>query len=80
MDLTIFIKVITRSNENKVIEDVTDMFGDRFLKIRTTEIPENNRANKAIIEILSDYFSVAKNKIAIIKGHKITNKVAKIIK
>jgi uncharacterized protein YggU (UPF0235/DUF167 family) len=76
--MKIFLKVITKSSENKVVEDQSDLFGERFLKIKTTAIPENGAANKSIIEIISDYLKVSKSSIFIIKGHKTTNKIIEI--
>lgn len=72
------IKVIPKASENKVVEDQEDLFGERFLKIKTTEVPENGRANKAIIDILSDYLNVSKNKIFILRGHKTSNKIVEV--
>jgi uncharacterized protein YggU (UPF0235/DUF167 family) len=76
--MKLHIKVITKSSENKIVEDQEDLFGERFLKIKTTAIPENGAANKAIIDILSDYLGVAKSRIFIVKGHKTTNKIVEV--
>ena len=76
--MKLIIKVITKSSENKVVEDQEDLFGERFLKIKTTAVPENGMANKAVIAILSNHLKISKSQIFIIKGHKTTNKIVEI--
>lgn len=44
------------------------------MQISVTTIPENNKANNAIIEIISDEFDVPKSKISIFAGLKSRNK------
>lgn len=56
------VRVIPRSRQNKVVEN------DGALRVYTTTVPENGRANDAVVELLSDYFDVPKSKIKIIKG------------
>ena len=65
----VYLRVTTRSSENG-IKGVRD----GILQIGVTTIPENNRANNAIIEIISDEFKVPKSKILISAGLKSRNK------
>lgn len=53
--------------------------GDTIFEVRVDEKAVEGRANKRLIAILSDYFSVRKSKIAIIKGVKSRDKVVQII-
>lgn len=66
------IKVITKSSKNEII------FDNNIIKVKITEIPENGKANKAIIDLFSKTFKIPKNKITIIKGLKTSNKTIKI--
>lgn len=66
------IKVITKSSKNEIL------FDDAIIKVKITEIPENGKANKAIVDLFSKTFKIPKNKIAIIKGLKSSNKTIKI--
>jgi hypothetical protein len=71
--MKINLKVKTRSREEK-IEKIDDL---NFV-VRVKELPVENRANEAIIEILAEYFSVPKSKIDIIYGHNSKNKIIEI--
>ena len=44
----------------------------------TTAEPENNKANKSIIDILSNFFKTNKTKIKITKGFCCKNKIIEI--
>ena len=67
----IMVKVITRSSCNSVLVD-----GD-MLKIKIREIPENGRANVAIVDLLHKILKVPKIDIEIVAGK--TNSVKKIV-
>lgn len=56
------VRVTPRARQNKVIEN------DGVLRVYTTTVPENGRANDAIIELLSDYLDIPKSRIKILKG------------
>lgn len=56
------VRVTTRAKQNKVVEN-----GD-VLRVYVTCVPENGRANEAVIDLLADYFKIAKSRIHIIKG------------
>ncbi len=59
---TFNVRVTTRAKQNKIVES-----GD-VLRVYVTCVPENGRANEAVIDLLSDYFKIAKSRIQIIKG------------
>ena len=67
----IMVKVITRSSCNSVLVD-----GD-MLKIKIREIPENGRANVAIVDLLHKILKVPKSDIEIVAGK--TNSLKKIV-
>lgn len=67
------IKVIPRSSKNEILFD-----GNNKIKIRITEIPENNKANQAIIDILHENLHIPKNKITILSGLRSSNKKIQI--
>ena len=54
------------------------IFDNDVIKVKITEIPENRKANKAIVDLFSKTFKIPKNKITIIKGLKSPNKTIKI--
>ncbi|MDR3290389.1 MAG: DUF167 family protein [Rickettsiales bacterium] len=55
------IKVQTKARKNEITDG-------EIVKVKVTEIPENGKANKAIIELFSKTYKIAKNNIEIIKG------------
>ena len=56
------VRVTPHARQNKVVES------DGVLRVYTTVAPENGRANDAVIELLSEYFDIAKSRIVISKG------------
>ena len=66
------VRVTTHAIQNKVNET------DGVLRVYTTVAPENGRANSAVIELLSEYFDVAKSRIVISKGLASRDKVVTI--
>ena len=66
------VRVTPHAKQNKVVEN------DGVLRVYTTVAPENGRANSAVIELLSEYFDVAKSQIKIVRGVATRDKVVEI--
>lgn len=60
--LIVRFKIIPNSSKNQII------FDGENLKIKVTAPPIENKANKALMEILSKKIKVAKSNIQIVKG------------
>ncbi|MGQ9701138.1 MAG: DUF167 domain-containing protein [bacterium] len=73
MSKLINIRVIPNSKKDEVIQESDG------LKVKITAPPVEGKANKALVELLAEYFNVKKNKIRIIKGEKSKNKVIMIV-
>lgn len=71
MKINIKVKPASRSKEVKKINP--DLF-----EVRVTSVPEKGKANKAIIELLAEYFKVPKSAITIIRGVSSRKKVIEI--
>ena len=56
------IKIIPNSSKNDIIVE------DEYIKVKVTAQPIENKANKALIELLSKTFKIPKTNIEIIKG------------
>jgi hypothetical protein len=67
------IRVIPRANKNLIKKEQ-----DR-LKVYLTAPAIQDRANKALIEMLSGYLGIKKAQISIVKGHKTRDKLIQII-
>ncbi len=76
--MIIVIKVTTQASENKIYSDYVDLLNQRVISVRTTAVPENGKANQAIIKILSGYLKIPKSKMKIIKGQTSKSKIVKI--
>ncbi|MCM8787526.1 MAG: DUF167 domain-containing protein [Candidatus Omnitrophica bacterium] len=61
--MRIFVKV----KPNAKLQNLEKISNNQFL-LYTKEPPIDGRANKAVIEILADYFGVSKSQIKIISG------------
>lgn len=66
------IKVIPKSSVNKICLE------NNLIKIKIIEIPEDGKANKAVISLISKSFKIPQKNIEIIKGQKGHNKTIKI--
>lgn len=73
--LTIPVKVTPRASKN-VLEAF--LAGDTVLKIKTTAVPEDGKANLAVQKILSEVLGIRKTAILLIQGESSRNKVFKI--
>jgi len=67
------VKVSTDQNKEKIEKISEDRF-ECFVK----EKPENNMANKRLIELLAQYFGITENKVRIVKGHHSPSKIFSI--
>ena len=60
--LIIKVKIIPNSSKNGIITE------GELIKVKVTAQPIENKANKALIELLSKTFKIPKTSIEIIKG------------
>ena len=66
------MKPNARLNEIKKI-------AENYYEVRVTVSPEKGKANKKVIEVLSEYLRVPKSKIAIKSGEKSREKLIEIV-
>jgi len=45
-----------------------------YFKVHVSAAPEDNKANKAVIEVLAEYYGVRKSRILIIQGERSRDK------
>jgi uncharacterized protein len=70
LSMKIKVKLQPRSSINEIIGVVDDQ-----LQIKVTAPPENNKANKACIELLSRFFRKPKSNIILVMGTKSRTKI-----
>jgi len=61
-EMLIKVKIIPNSSKNDIIIE------DGVIKVKVTAQPIENKANKAMIELLSKKFKVPKSNIEIVRG------------
>ena len=71
--MLIKVKVLPGSKKEGVIKKKNDSF-----EIKVKEKPVRGEANKAVIDVLSNFFNIPKNKVKLIKGFKQRNKIFEI--
>ena len=76
--LTFAIKVSPKAKKNCIGDVVLDQNNQPILKIYITAPPEDGKANKAIINLLSKAWNLKKNQIKIVLGTNQRNKVVNI--
>jgi uncharacterized protein (TIGR00251 family) len=76
--MKISVKVIPGARKNEVIDEGSDLLGAKHFKVKTTSQPEEGKANKAVIELLAEFFAVKKSHIEIISGATSRSKIIKI--
>lgn len=70
--MLIDVKVVPNASKNKVLKN-----GDVY-RVYVNSPAADGKANKALMDVLSEHFSVKKNNIRIVRGEKSRNKVVEI--
>lgn len=71
----ITVRVTPRARNNEIVEVLSDL----TVKIRLTAPPVEGKANKALIEFLSDVLDMPKSKIEIVAGETGRDKIVSIL-
>ena len=77
--MKISVKAIPGARKNEVIDEGQDLLGLRHFKVKTSVVPEDGKANKAVIELLAEFFGVKKNQVQIKSGLTSRTKIIEII-
>lgn len=62
------VRLTPKASHNKIGEVVQDASGQHLLKVFVTAVPENNRANEAMIKLLAKYLGLPKTSLQIVSG------------
>jgi uncharacterized protein YggU (UPF0235/DUF167 family) len=81
--MKIIVKVKPFSKEEKVEKIPQEGFSftetmDSY-KVWTKEIPEDGKANEAVIKLLAEYFDVSKSEVILLKGSTSGQKIIEIL-
>ncbi len=72
--MLISVRVTSGAKEARVTKT-----GETSFEVRVDEKAVGGRANRRLLEILSEYFGVAKSKITIVRGEKSRDKLVNVI-
>ena len=78
MTKLLYIKLTPNAKINKIDGYFTDENNQQYLKVYTTAIAEDNKANNQLIKLIAKEYNIAKSRISLIKGHKSRFKVLEI--
>ncbi|MFH0969449.1 MAG: DUF167 domain-containing protein [Patescibacteria group bacterium] len=70
----IYVKVIPESSHNKI-----EKISEEEYKIWLTAPPVDNKANRMLIQVLSEYLNIPKSSLAIIGGKTAKVKIIEIL-
>lgn len=71
--MKIELKVITKAKKESV-----EKISENSYKVKVTTPPEKGKANKRVIELLSEELNIKKRNIRIVSGETSGNKIAEI--
>ncbi|MBD3300182.1 MAG: DUF167 domain-containing protein [Candidatus Moranbacteria bacterium] len=63
--MQITVRVITNAKSNLIEKSAFDSY-----KVKLRSIPRKGKANRELIQVLSDFFKIKKSQISILKGQK----------
>ena len=66
------VRVIPNAKKTQILKE------EGILKVKIDAPPSEGRANKRLVEVLADYFSVPKTRVEILRGIRSRNKIVQI--
>ncbi len=72
--MLIRVYVTPNAKEARVVK-----VGEDYYEVRVDERAVGGRANKRLLEILAEHFSISKSRVSVIRGTKSRNKTVQII-
>lgn len=72
------MKVKPKSGRQRAHKELGDLMTDGTLKIKLQSAPEDGKANKELIKLLSDFFEVKEQNVIILSGKTSRQKLIEI--
>ncbi len=66
--IELWLKVTPKASKNRIGDIGIGPRSQLFLKVYVTAAPENNQANKAVIDLISEKLGIAKSQLTLISG------------
>jgi uncharacterized protein len=72
--IIIQLKVVPNASRNEICGTIEDATGQQLLKVKVAAVPDDGKANKALIKFLAKEWNIASSNIEIISGTTSRNK------
>ncbi len=72
--IIIHLKVTPNASKNAISEVISGADGQQLLKVKVAAVPDDNKANKALIKFLAKEWGISPSAIEIISGQTARNK------
>lgn len=66
--MKLIIHLTPKASHNKIEGWAKDVEGHTVLRVKVTAVPENGKANEALIKLLSKALHISKSSISLIRG------------
>ena len=66
--MRLIIHLTPKASRNKIEGWALDAEGQKVLRVKVTAVPENGKANEALIKLLAKTLHLSKSKISLIRG------------
>ncbi len=66
--MRLIVHLTPKSSHNKIDGWAVDAENQKILRVRVTTVPEDGKANEALIKLLSKALHISKSRISIIRG------------
>ena len=77
--MRVIVHLTPKASQNKVGGWAEDVKGEKVLRVKVTAVPEDGKANDALIKLLSAFFKVPKSKISLIRETTVRVKLLEIL-
>lgn len=66
--MRLIIHLTPKASHNKIEGWALDVKGQRILRVKVTAVPEDGKANDALIKLLSKTLHISKSQISLVRG------------
>ena len=75
---TLRIKLTPKAAADRIGDTRQDADGHDVLQVYVTAVPEDGKANKAMIRLIAKHFAIAPSRVVLLQGHTSRHKVIEI--
>lgn len=72
------VKLTPKASADRIGDTRPDAEGHDVLQVYVTAVPENGKANEAMIRLIAKHFAIAPSHVVLLRGHTSRHKVIEI--